>query len=238
MLTFCVCALLLCNLVTLAWLLSGSFRKGSVKGAAGSVAERVGEERTAGDGSDGADLVRVVRVERHEAAAVVLTVEGRFCDADPADIMEPEVDIPPEVVPHDRLDEVFGTVCESNLEEDEPEVAPPCAEGLDFAAMQKTVRAVRGGDCPAGDMDIVRTTIPRLEGTEFFERLALDPEVRKRIMMIECSPSASGTDTGEGTDGGMADDGPGVGRAPAVKIPFHADLEASGLHAIDFNIIR
>ncbi len=68
-----------------------------------------------------------------------------------------------------------------------------------------------------------------MAGTEIIERIALDPIVRKRILMIECQLPVMifEPETEEAEN-----------KKPAKKIVFHADIDTTGFDGIDFNIYR
>ena len=181
------------------------------------------------------EIVKIVKVAVHEAVPEVLKVLGRFCDADPADIEEPAENVSDEhsrIVSNDRLDEVFthSTVTASDLGDEEPEVLPPKADGLDFEAMQTTVNVLKGNSTSEEDMAIAKQTLPDMVGTEILERIALDPIVRKRILMIECQLPVM---VFEPETGETAEE-----KKSTKKIVFHADIDTTGVDEIDFNIYR
>lgn len=180
------------------------------------------------------DIVKIVKVAVKETVPEVVKVMGRFCDADPADIEEPvhESDEHSTIVPNDKLNDVFthSAVTASDLGDEEPEVLAPKAEGLDFAAMQKTVSLLKGKSSSEEDMEVAKRTMPEIAGTQIIERIALDPIVRKRILMIECQLPVMvfEPETGNDTENDK----------PVKKIVFHADIDTTGVDGIDFNIYR
>ena len=106
----------------------------------------------------------------------------------------------------------------------------PKAEGLDFEAMQKTVDVLKGKSDSEADVEVAKRTLPDMVGTEIIERIALDPIVRKRILMIECQLPVMlfEPETGDNS----------VDKKPVKKIVFHADIDTTGVDGIDFNIYR
>ena len=76
--------------------------------------------------------------------------------------------------------------------------------------------------------------LPDIQGTQIIEKIKLDPLVRKRILMIECQlpeiPEENNT----------ADTPPSNPEETKQKkkIVFHADIDTTGIDAIDFNILH
>ena len=96
--------------------------------------------------------------------------------------------------------------------------------------MQTTVNVLKGKSTSEEDMVIAKQTLPDMAGTEILERIALDPIVRKRILMIECQLPVMvfEPETGETAEG----------KKSTKKIVFHADIDTTGVDEIDFNIYR
>lgn len=229
MTTFFLCALLLCNVFMVGVLLA--------RPSQSSGNDKEEEQPSVSDDTvreEDNDIVKIVKVAVKETVPEVLKVMGRFCDADPADIEETgnADDEHPAIVPNDKLDDVFthSAVTVSDLDEEEQEVFAPKAEGLDFEAMQKTVNVLKGNSSSDEDMAVARRTLPEVSGTEIIERIALDPIVRKRILMIECQLPVMVFEPETGKDAGN--------KNPAKKIVFHADIDTTGFDGIDFNIYR
>lgn len=225
MTTFFLCALLLSNVFMVGVLLVKPLQspKKVKEEEKPAVSDDVIEE-------EDNDIVKIVKVAVKEAVPEVLKVMGRFCDADPADIEESD-DEHPAIVPNDKLDDVFthSAVTASDLDEEEQEVIAPKAEGLDFESMQKTVNVLKGKSDSVDDLEIAKRTFPDMAGTEIIERIALDPIVRKRILMIECQLPVMlfEPETEEAEN-----------KKSAKKIVFHADIDTTGFDGIDFNIYR
>lgn len=229
MTTFFLCALLLSNVFMVGLLLVKTPQ----------TPKEVKDEDRPSEAVDSAeeednDIVKIVKVAVKEAVPEVLKVMGRFCDADPADIEETvdTSDKHPAVVPNEKLDEVFthSAVTAYDLGDEEPEVLAPKAEGLDFEAMQKTVDVLKGKSDSEADVEVAKRTLPDMAGTEIIERIALDPIVRKRILMIECQLPVMlfEPETGDNSED----------KKPVKKIVFHADIDTTGVDGIDFNIYR
>lgn len=229
MTTFFLCALLLSNVFMVGVLLVKPLQS----------PKKVKEEEKPAVSDDAVieeednDIVKIVKVAVKEAVPEVLKVMGRFCDADPADIEESD-EAPnehPAIVPNDKLDDVFThtAVTASDLDEEEQEVIAPKAEGLDFESMQKTVNVLKGKSDSEDDLEVAKRTLPDIAGTEIIERIALDPIVRKRILMIECQLPVMlfEPETEEAEN-----------KKSAKKIVFHADIDTTGFDGIDFNIYR
>lgn len=228
MTTFFLCALLLSNVFMVGVLLAKPLQ--SPKKVKEEEKPEVSDDAIEEEDND---IVKIVKVAVKEAVPEVLKVMGRFCDADPADIEESD-EAPnehPAIVPNDKLDDVFShsAVTASDLDEEEQEVIAPKAEGLDFESMQKTVNVLKGKSDSEDDLEVAKRTFPDMVGTEIIERIALDPIVRKRILMIECQLPVMlfEPETEEAEN-----------KKSAKKIVFHADIETTGFDGIDFNIYR
>lgn len=134
-------------------------------------------------------------------------------------------------VPKEKLDEVFTNLSASELTGEAPPPAEANADGVNFEELQSAMKVLKDKPHTAEDEKIARRVVPELEGTEIIEYVKLDPVVRKRILMIECQ--LPDTSDGDVTPKEKPDDA-----APKKKIVFHADIDTTGIDAIDFNILH
>lgn len=134
-------------------------------------------------------------------------------------------------VPKEKLDEVFTNLSASELTGEAPPPAEANADGVNFEELQSAMKVLKDKPHTAEDEKIARRVVPELEGTEIIEYVKLDPVVRKRILMIECQlPDTSAEDD---TPQEKPDNA-----ALKKKIVFHADIDTTGIDAIDFNILH
>ena len=134
-------------------------------------------------------------------------------------------------VPKEKLDEIFSNLSASELTGEAPPPAEANADGVNFEELQSAMKVLKDKPHTAEDEKIARRVVPELEGTEIIEYVKLDPVVRKRILMIECQlPDTSAEDD---IPKEKPDD-----TAPKKKIVFHADIDTTGIDAIDFNILH
>ena len=129
-------------------------------------------------------------------------------------------------VDNDKLDEVFThNTTASELTDEEPPMAEPQANGLDFNDMNATMRVLKDKPHTKADEQTAARTVAELQGTDIIEVIKLDPVIRKRILMIECQLPE-------------VDERPTTPDGKPKKIVFHADIDATGIDSIDFNIIH
>lgn len=167
------------------------------------------------------------------SAVVPLVIEeyGTFADAG-----FPDNDVPEDNprIPDEQLGDVFTNVTLSDITGESPDIAEPRAEGLDFESLDTTMKVLREESESPEDLSVARHTLRQIEGTAMKEAIALDPAISKRILMIELDLSESGipsehSDSLSPSDGGDNDSG-------KRKLKYHADIDTTGIDAINFNV--
>lgn len=166
-----------------------------------------------------------------EVIPLIIKEYGKPSDAGFPD--EPE-EKPSAQIPVEKLDEVFATQSASELTGDEIPPEEPRAGGSDFNEIRTTLNVLKGESDNPDDKNVARRVLPDIQGTQIIERIKLDPLVRKRILMIECQlpeiPSENDAADAPPTKTEEA--------KPKKKIVFHADIDTTGIDAIDFNILH
>ena len=154
----------------------------------------------------------------------------------PADALPPDTpeDKPSARIPDDKLDEVFNNVSLSELTGEAPPPEAPRTGGHDFNDLNTTVRVLKGETDNPADEQTARRVLPDLQGTEMFEKIKLDPVVRKRILLIECRmPDIPQENEKEGNPSE-----PNTPDEPAKrrKIVFQTHIDTTDFDAVDFNM--
>lgn len=140
----------------------------------------------------------------------------------------------PKQVPKEDFAKVFSNLSASELTGETPPPAEPNADGIDFEDMRKTMAVIKDKPHTPEDEKTARRVLTELEGTELIEYVKLDPVVRKRILMIECSlPEVEETENPTATSSEEPASNP-----QTRKIVFHADIDTTDIDAIDFNILH
>lgn len=167
-------------------------------------------------------LRRAVEAEARKVVPLIIKEYGTPEDAglpDAPEKNEAQVD-------NSKLDEVFThNTTASELTDEEPPMAEPQADGLDFNDMNATMRVLKDKPHTKADEQTAVRTVAELQGTDIIEVIKLDPVIRKRILMIECQLPE-------------VDERPTTPDGKPKKIIFHADIDATDIDSIDFNIIH
>lgn len=167
-------------------------------------------------------LRRAVEAEARKVIPLIIKEYGTPEDAG----LPPEPEKKEAQVDNSKLDEVFThNTTASELTDEEPPMAEPQADGIDFNDMNVTMRVLKDKPHTEADEQTAKRTVAELQGTEIIEVIKLDPVIRKRILMIECQlPEVDERQT--------------TPEGKPKKIVFHADIDATGIDSIDFNIIH
>ncbi|WP_304473979.1 hypothetical protein [uncultured Duncaniella sp.] len=166
-----------------------------------------------------------------EVIPLIIKEYGKPSDAGFPD--EPE-EKPSAQIPVEKLDEVFATHSASELTGDEIPSEEPRAGGSDFNEISTAVNVLKGNSDNPDDKETARRVLPDIQGTQIIEKIKLDPLVRKRILMIECQlPEIPGENNTADTPPSNPEEA-----KPKKKIVFHADIDTTGIDAIDFNILH
>ena len=178
------------------------------------------------------DLFREAAKEAaKEVIPLIIKEYGKPSDAGFPD--EPE-EKPSAQIPVEKLDEVFATHSASELTGDEIPSEEPRAGGSDFNEISTAVNVLKGNSDNPDDKETARRVLPDIQGTQIIEKIKLDPLVRKRILMIECQlPEIPGENNTADTPPSNPEEA-----KPKKKIVFHADIDTTGIDAIDFNILH
>lgn len=166
-----------------------------------------------------------------EVIPLIIKEYGKPSDAGFPD--EPE-EKPSAQIPVEKLDEIFATQSASELTGDEIPPEEPRAGGSDFNEIRTTLNVLKGEFDNPDDKNVARRVLPDIQGTQIIERIKLDPQVRKRILMIECRLPEIQTEN-DTTD---APPTKPEEAKPKKKIVFHADIDTTDIDAIDFNILH
>ncbi len=173
----------------------------------------------------------VLREAAKEVIPLIIKEYGKPSDAGFPD--EPE-EKPSAQIPVEKLDEVFATHSASELTGDEIPSEEPRAGGSDFNEISTAVNVLKGNSDNPDDKETARRVLPDIQGTQIIEKIKLDPLVRKRILMIECQlPEIPGENNTADTPPSNPEEA-----KPKKKIVFHADIDTTGIDAIDFNILH
>lgn len=169
-----------------------------------------------------------------EVVPLVIEEYGTYADAGfseaPADKKDPKV-------PVEKLDDVFSNKTVADITGEDPEPAEPRAEGMDFNDMNTTMNVLKGKSDNDEDKAIAQRTLSELEGTTIKETIALDPAIRKRIMLIELHLSEKGEGASPET-GNDRKNNENSESEKTKKILFHADIDTSDIDGIDFNVFH
>lgn len=177
----------------------------------------------------------IVKEVVKEVVPLIIEEYGNFADAGLPERPDPRT------VPNDQLDEVFSNKTVSDLTGEDPDTAEPRAEGLDFNDMNTTIKVVKGESDNPEDVVVAQKTLNELEGTTIKEKLSLDPNIRKRIMLIELHlPKSEPVEDEQESDNvpGADSDKNDVQPEKPKKILFHADIDTTDIDVIDFNVIH
>ena len=173
-----------------------------------------------------------------EVVPLIIEEYGNYADAGLPE-PEPVEKINPRRVPNDQLDDVFSNKTVSDLTGEEPETAEPRAEGIDFNDMNTTMKVVKGESEKPEDMEVAKETLRELEGTAIKEQISLDPNIRKRIMLIELHLPKSEPEGDNETENNDSNSATNDGQPEKPKkILFHADIDTTDIDVIDFNVIH
>lgn len=180
----------------------------------------------------------IVKEVVKEIVPLIIEEYGNFADAG---LPEQTDKNDPRRVPDDKLDDVFSNKTVSDLTGEEPDAAEPRADGLDFNDMNTTMKVIKGESEKPEDIEVAKETLKELEGTTIKEQVSLDPNIRKRIMLIELhlpksEPEEDAQDSDSDTD---TDSDKTVGQQEKPKkILFHADIDTTDIDGIDLNVIH
>ncbi len=178
----------------------------------------------------------IVKEVVKEVVPLIIEEYGNFADAG---LPEQTEKTDPRRVPDDQLDDVFSNKTVSDLTGEEPDTAEPQADGLDFNDMNTTMKVVKGESEKPEDLEVAKVTLKELEGTAIKEQISLDPNIRKRIMLIELHlPKSEQEENAQESDNDTDSDKTVSQQEKPKKILFHADIDTTDIDGIDLNVIH
>lgn len=178
----------------------------------------------------------IVKEVVKEVVPLIIEEYGNYADAG---LPEPPSKTDPRRVPDENLDDVFTNRTVSELTGEEPDTAEPRADGIDFNDMNTTMKVLKKESDKSEDVAVAQKTLRELEGTTIKEQISLDPNIRKRIMLIELHlPSSEPEEDAQESDYDSDSDNEDSRPEKHKKILFRADIDTTGIDIIDFNVIH
>lgn len=178
---------------------------------------------------------KLVKEVVKEVVPLIIEEYGSLADAglpEPPGLSKKDMQVPVE-----RLDEIFSEHTIAEIMGEKPEPVEPQADGVDFEAMNTTMKVVKGKSDKAEDMAVAKDTLEKIDGTPIKDKLSLDPEIQKRILLIELHLPKS-DESPVAPDESIATDNDVAKPEKPKKILFHADIDTTDIDLIDFNVIH